>query len=130
MTMNLNDFGKMHFPKTLGTGDFTLTFDHMEIYATPEGEVKGFWLHVAEDYKPVFLPYFANGNNPQMEFFAKQMSGGQDFDPVFIDTNCKGKQFVIHRYNTKPNDAGRVYTNTSFNPNPRENTGALGVRLG
>lgn len=95
-------------PLPLGTHE--VTFLKFDWYTDKEQNVKGAWIHI-EGYKPLYLNYFDDAENFQLDFLLDQL-GVDSYDPEDIN-EAHGTVIKCTRY---PNDE---YINTSFNPKPK-----------
>lgn len=111
--MNINELKKMKKAPELPFGKNEVTFKEIQ-YRTDNftGDVNGVFVHI-ENFKPLYLNFFANGQNFQLDLLLDQL-GCDSYDPDEIN-KAKGTVIIAHRY-TRETETG-TFTNTSFNPN-------------
>lgn len=93
-----------------------------------ENDVKGIWVDIEGNYKPLYIPIFDEANY-QLDFFMMQIGEKQPSLEAF--NKHIGDTITVHRYIRRDEESGKEYTNTSFNPKPQEDvTSMLASRLG
>ncbi len=109
--MKLNELKKVERAKEMPLGTNEVIFDHIDYRVDRLTEdVTGIFVHV-KNYKPLFLPFFDDGQNYQLDFLLDQL-GCDSYDPEEIN-KAEGTVITVHRYirTTETNE----YTNVSFN---------------
>lgn len=114
--MKLNDVKKMRRDVEMPIGTCEAVFKKIDYRINKETEdVTGIFVHT-EGYRPVFIPFFDNGDNFQLDLLLDQL-GCQSYDPDEINQSA-GTVITVHRYIREAGD--QVFTNTSFNKNYTE----------
>lgn len=114
--MKLNELKNVKRAVEMPMGKNEVVFDHIDYRIDKETEdINGIFVHV-KDFKPLFLPFFDNGQNFQLDLLLDQL-GVDSYDPDEINKTA-GTVIIAHRYirSTKEQD----YTNVSFNANYSE----------
>lgn len=109
--MNINDLAKREFKKNLALGKHNVVFDHIEYRTDDEGDITGIYVHI-EAFKPLFVPFFDNGENYQLDLLLEQLNV-DSYAPDEIN-RAKGTTIICHRYERVTDT--NTYTNVSFNP--------------
>jgi len=109
--MKLNEIKTRKVAKDMPMGKNEVVFTKLD-YRTDRdtGDINGIFVHV-KDYRPLFLPFFDNGDNFQLDLLLNQL-GCDSYDPDEINQHT-GTVITAHRYTREAN--GQVYTNVSFN---------------
>ena len=109
--MKLNELKEMKRAQELPLGKNEVVFDHID-YRTDRvtEDINGIFVHV-EDYKPLFIPFFDNGQNYQLDLLLNQL-GCESYDPDEIN-KYKGTIITAHRYLRETETD--TFTNVSFN---------------
>lgn len=109
--MNINELKRRAFRKQLELGKHEVVFDHIEYRTDNSGDITGIWVHV-QTFKPLFLPFFDNGDNYQLDLLLEQL-GVESYDPDEIN-QATGTCVICHKYE-RITDTD-TFTNISFNP--------------
>lgn len=114
--MKLNELKGMKRAIEMPLGKNEVVFDHIDFRTDKAtGDINGIFVHV-KDYRPLFLPFFDNGQNFQLDLLLDQL-GCDGYDPEEIN-QCKGTVITAHRYLRETQTD--TYTNVSFNANYTE----------
>ena len=114
--MKLNELKKVARLQEMPLGTNEVIFDHIDYRIDRVTEdINGIFVHV-KNYKPLFIPFFDNGQNFQLELLLDQL-GVDSYDPDEIN-KIAGTVITCHRYVRKAD--GQEYTNVSFNANYTE----------
>ncbi len=114
--MKLNELMNVKRAVEMPMGKNEVVFDHIDYRIDRETEdITGIFVHV-KDYRPLFLPFFDNGQNFQLDLLLDQL-GCDSYAPDEIN-KCKGTVIVAHRY-IRETDTD-TFTNVSFNANYSE----------
>ena len=114
--MNINELKNMKRVTEMPMGKNEVVFDHIDYREDKAtGDINGIFVHV-QDFRPLFLPFFDNGQNFQLDLLLDQL-GCESYDPDEIN-KCKGSVIVAHRYVRKTETD--TFTNVSFNANYTE----------
>lgn len=109
--MKLNELKNTKRAVEMPLGKNEVIFDHIDYRTDRETEdINGVFVHV-KDYRPLFIPFFDNGQNYQLDLLLDQL-GCDSYDPAEINQH-RGSVIVAHRYlRETPED---TFTNVSFN---------------
>lgn len=111
--MKLNELKKVARLQEMPLGTNEVIFDHIDYRTDKETEdINGIFIHV-KDYKPLFIPFFDNGQNFQLDFLLDQLEV-ESYDPDDINKKT-GTSIIAHRYQRQVET--ETYTNVSFNKN-------------
>lgn len=109
--MKLNEFANTKRAVEMPMGKNEVVFDHIDYRTDRETEdINGIFVHV-KDYRPLFIPFFDNGQNFQLDLLLDQL-GCDSYDPKEINQH-KGQIIVAHRYLRETETD--TFTNVSFN---------------
>ena len=109
--MKLNELKKIARLQEMPLGKNEVVFDHIDYRIDKETEdITGVFVHV-KDYKPLFIPFFDNGQNFQLDLLLDQL-GADSYDPDEIN-KAAGTVIICHRYIRSTDE--QDYTNVSFN---------------
>lgn len=110
--MKLNELKNMSRATEMPIGKNEVTFKEIQYREDrTTGDINGIFVHI-EEYSPVFIPFFDNGQNFQLDLLLRQLDE-DSYDPEEINKHA-GKKIVVHRY------VREEYTNTSFNANYKD----------
>lgn len=109
--MKINELKNMKRATEMPIGTNEVVFDHIDYREDKEtGDINGIFVHT-EGFKPLFIPFFDNGQNYQLDLLLDQL-GVDSYDPDDIN-ECKGTVISATRYiRETETDA---FTNVSFN---------------
>ena len=111
--MKLNDLKKMKRAVEMPMGRNEVIFKKIDYRIDKETEdVTGVFVHV-ENYRPLFIPFFDNGDNFQLDLLLGQL-GCETYDPDEIN-QAAGTVIIAHKYTRETPE--QTYTNVSFNAN-------------
>ena len=111
--MKLNELKNMKRATEMPMGKNEVIFDHIDYRTDKEtDEINGVFVHV-KDFKPLFIPFFDNGQNFQLDLLLDQL-GCESYDPDEIN-EYTGTSIIAHRYLREAGD--QTFTNVSFNKN-------------
>ena len=114
--MKLNELKKMTVAADMPMGKNEVVFKKIDYRIDKETEdITGVFVHI-ENYRPLFLPFFASGDNFQLDLLLNQL-GCTSYDPDEVN-KAAGTVIVAHRYVRET--AEQTYTNVSFNANYAE----------
>ena len=117
--MKLNELKKMKRAVEMPMGRNEVVFDYIDYRTDKEtDEINGVFVHV-KDYKPLFIPFFDNGQNFQLDLLLDQL-GCDSYDPAEIN-KCTGSVIIAHRYTRETDE--QSFRNVSFNANYNETSG-------
>ena len=109
--MKLDELKNIKRDVEMPMGKNEVVFDHIDYRADKQtGDINGIFVHV-KDYRPLFLPFFDNGQNFQLDLLLDQL-GCESYDPDEIN-KCKGAIIIAHRYLRETETD--TCTNVSFN---------------
>lgn len=112
--MKITDVKKMKRNTEMANGTHTVKFSRIDYRTNETQDVTGVFVHV-QGFRPLFIPFFENGENYQLDFLLQQL-GVDSYDPAEVNKKA-GTEIVCTRYTRVVNN--NSYQNTSFNPNPR-----------
>ncbi len=108
--MDINTLRGMKMAAALPIGTHQVVFKKFQWRIDKDGQVKGAWIHI-DGFKPLYLNYFDNNENYQLEYLLNQL-GTDSYDDNIIN-EFTNTVITVTRY---PKEE---YINTSFNPNPK-----------
>ena len=109
--MNLNELKKTKRAVEMPLGKNEVIFDHIDYRTNRQtDDITGIFVHV-KDYRPLFIPFFDNGQNFQLDLLLDQL-GCDSYDPEEINKYA-GTVITTHRYQRVTEKD--TYTNVSFN---------------
>ena len=111
--MKLNELRNMKVAVEMPMGKNEVVFKKIDYRVDKETEdITGIFVHI-EKYRPLFVPFFSNGDNFQLDLLLNQL-GCESYDPDEIN-KFAGTVIVAHRYTREANN--QTFTNVSFNAN-------------
>ena len=110
--MKLNELKNRKVAKELPIGRHEVTFKKIDYRTNSEMDITGVFIHI-DGYKPLFIPFFDNGDNFQLDLLLEQL-GCDSYDPDEIN-QCTGTRIIAQKYIRQVED--RTFTNVSFNTN-------------
>jgi len=111
--MKLNELKNKKVAVEMPMGKNEVVFKRIDYRTDKEtDDINGVFVHI-ENYRPLFIPFFDNGDNFQLDLLLNQL-GCDSYDPDEIN-KFTGKTIVAHRY-VRETDTN-TYTNVSFNAN-------------
>lgn len=111
--MKLSELKNMKVAVEMPMGKNEVVFKRIDYRIDRETQdVTGVFVHV-EKFRPLFVPFFGNGDNFQLDLLLKQL-GCESYDPDEIN-KAAGTVIVAHKYTREAK--GQTYTNVSFNAN-------------
>ena len=111
--MKLNELKNRTVAVEMPMGRNEVVFKRIDYRIDKETEdVTGVFVHI-ENYRPLFIPFFASGDNFQLDLLLTQL-GCSSYDPDEINKSA-GTVIVAHRYVRETPE--QTYTNVSFNAN-------------
>ena len=116
--MKLNDLKTMRRNVEMPMGRNEVVFNRIDYRTDREtGDITGIFVHI-QDYKPLFIPFFDNGENFQLDLLLDQL-GCNSYDPDEINQHT-GEVIVAHRYLRETEN--QTFRNVSFNANYGQDT--------
>ena len=111
--MKLNELKNTKRNVEMPMGKNEVIFKRIDYRTDKEtGDINGIFVHV-EKFRPLFIPFFDNGDNFQLDLLLDQL-GCESYDPDEINKTA-GTMITVHRYIRETEN--QTYTNVSFNAN-------------
>lgn len=113
--MKLNETKTKKREQNLPEGTHEVIFKKFAWFADENQDVKGARIYI-DGYRPLYLNYFDEGENFQLDYLLDQLGIEDSYDEEDIN-EASGTVIKCTRYPKQVKD--KLYINTSFNPKPK-----------